>query len=316
MGDTRDAHDGHRPTRGLLSVVVPAFNEEAGITGVVEALKSTLAGLPGPSEIIVVDDGSRDATAQRAAAIGGVRLLRNPINLGYGHSLMRGIAVARGDLIAICDADASYSAESLADLHALIERGADHAIGERTGDNVKRPWLARSIYRWLCGYVVGTRVPDANSGLRIFRREVAENLRGDLCLGFSFTTSLTLASIMSGYVVAFAQIAYRKRVGRSHVRFRDVLRTSQYLFQLIAVYNPLKLFLPLVAGSVALALLAFVLAAVSRPVPATLLGIALAGGTLLLVGLAALAYIASRVGSPPTQGYAIFPRTAPGPPQA
>jgi len=318
MGKSRsDVPDtGETRPDDLLSVVVPAFNEEAGIVGVIEGLKSTLARLPCRSEVIVVDDGSTDGTSERVAAIEGVRLLRNPVNLGYGHSLMRGIASARGSLIAISDADASYPSASLADLHALLEEGADHVIGERTGENLKSPWLARGIYRWLCGYVVGTRVPDANSGFRVFRREVAENLRGDLCLGFSFTTSLTLASIMSGYVVAFVKIPYRKRVGRSHVRFRDVLRTSQYLFQLIAVYNPLKLFLPLVVLSVLLAGLAFLLAGSAATAPATLLGIALIGVTLVLVGLAALAYVASRVGSPPVPGYAIVPRRpAARPPQ-
>ena len=289
-------------------MVVPAFNEEDGIVGVLDGLKAALSDLDCASEIIVVDDGSRDRTAERASTASGVLILRNPVNLGYGHSLMRGIAAARGDLIAISDADASYPPTCLRDLLTLMEKGADHAIGMRTGQHIKRPWLARSIYRRLCGYVVGMQVPDANSGLRVFRREVAENLRGDLCLGFSFTTSLTLASIMSGYVVAFSEIPYGRRTGKSHVRFRDVLRTAQYLFQLIAVYNPLKLFLPLVVLSGLLSGLAFLLAVLGGAAPAALLGIALGGMTIVMVGLAALAYIASRVGSPPVQGYAMIPR--------
>ena len=228
--------------QGFLSVLIPAYNEESGIGAVVEEIRQALAELPLPSEIIVIDDGSDDATAERAAALDGVQLLRNPMNLGYGHALLRGIAAARGDLIAISDADGSYPGASLPDLYRLIQSGVDHAIGRRTGRSFRSFWLARTIYRWICGYVVGTRVPDANSGMRIFRREIAERLRGDLCLGFSFTTSLTLASIMSGYIVAFRDLPYRDRIGRSHVRLGDALRTSQYLFQLIALYNPLKLF--------------------------------------------------------------------------
>jgi glycosyltransferase involved in cell wall biosynthesis len=297
----------------LLSVVVPAFDEEDAIVGVLQRLTAELSGLGCAAEIIVVDDGSRDRTGERASGVPGIRLVRNPVNLGYGHSLMRGIAAARGRLIAISDADGSYPPTGLRDLLALVHSGADHVIGLRTGPHVKRPWLTRSIYRQLCGYVVGCRVPDANSGFRVFRREVAESLREDLCLGFSFTTSLTLASIMTGYVVTYSAIPYERRAGRSHVRYRDVLRTAQYLFQLVAVYNPLKLFLPLVVISGLLACAALLLAATGRATPANLLVVAIVEAPIVMVGLAALAYIASRARTP-VQGHGMLPRAQGRPP--
>jgi glycosyltransferase involved in cell wall biosynthesis len=305
-----------RREAGLLSVIVPAYQEAASIEAVADELSRVLRELPCATELIVVDDGSEDDTAACAARVRGVRVVRNPVNLGYGHSLLRGLAVARGEIIGICDADGSYPAAALPRLFARIQQGVDHAIGARTGVHMRDRWMARQVYRWLCGYVVACRVPDANSGLRIFRREVVERLRGDLCRGFSFTTSLTLASLMAGYVVAFEEIPYGRRVGRSHVRFRDTLRTAQYLFQLIALYNPLKLFLPVIALAAALAGVAFALAGLGLWSEAALAGWLMTAVTLLLVGLAAHAYIVSRVGLGSSPPPSVYDQAAQGPVQS
>lgn len=287
--------------RPRLTIVVPALNEQGAIEGVLLRLKDALGAVGSPAEILVVDDGSRDATAQRAAQVEGVRVLRNPVNLGYGHSLLRGIAAARGDVIGITDADGTYPVGEIPALWRLIELGADHVIGRRTGRHFRSHFSLRLFYRALCGYVCGRDVPDANSGLRLFRRSVFEPLRGDLCLGFSFTTSLTLTSMLSGHVVVFQDIAYAQRVGRSHVRPRDVLRTLQYLFQVIAVYNPLKLYLPLVLvaalGAVVSALYGVWLERIGGAISA----VVLFATTLLLIAIAAHAYVVSRVGLYPRE---------------
>jgi len=284
----------------LLSLVLPAYNERDAIVGVLEQARAALDALPLETELIVVDDGSGDGTGDAVAEVAerlSVRLVRNPVNLGYGHSLLRGITAARGDLLGIMDADQTYPADQLPALYEAIAQGADHAIGRRTGKHLRSWWSARHVYRWLCGYVSGEFVPDANSGLRLFKRELVEELSGDLCLGFSFTTSLTLASLLSGYVVVFRDIPYAERAGRSHVRFKDILRTLQYLFQLIAVYNPLKLFLPLVLLLGALAAGTLVYGAAESHGVALLSGVIFTTGTFLLVGVAALSYVVSRTGS-------------------
>lgn len=283
------------PSQDLLSVVVPAYNESASIVPVLEDLKAALATLPCRTEIVVVEDGSTDDTGAQAERVEGIRLIRNPINLGYGHSLFRGIEEAHGNLLAITDADGTYPLAALAELYQMIQRGSDHAIGQRTGKHFLQLFSKRHVYRWMCGYVAGQHVPDANSGLRIFRREVVDSLQGDLCRGFSFTTSLTLASLLSGAVVTFTPISYGKRTGRSHVRFHDVLRTMQYLFQLVAVYNPLKLFLIPTAFAAVATVASFGLA-VLRPSLFILCGTVLGATTLLLMGMAAMSYIVSRTG--------------------
>lgn len=281
-----------------FSLIVPAYNEGRAVAQVLRDLRGVLDRLPVSSEIVVVDDGSADDTAAQVegAAVAGVRLVRNPINLGYGHSLLRGIAAAHGTLLGITDADGTYPPTAIPALFEMYSRGADHAIGQRTGRHYQRFWSPRHVYRLLCRYVVGQYVPDANSGLRLFRREVVETLRGDLCLGFSFTTSLTLASIMSGYVVTFTPIEYHKRIGRSHVRFRDVLRTMQYLFQLVAVYNPLKLFLPLVVAAALLAVGSFSYGVWLERIAGMVSGVIMTAATLLLVGIAGHSCSQSRIG--------------------
>jgi glycosyltransferase involved in cell wall biosynthesis len=283
-----------------LSLIIPAYNEGVVIRDVLEGFRAVLRNIPVATELILVDDASLDGTAAQASQVEGVRVLRNPRNLGYGHSLLRGMQVARGRYFAIADADGSYPADCLPRLWRYVEEGADHVIGARSGKHLTSHFGLRSLYRALCHFVTGERVPDANSGLRIFDRRVVETLRGDLCRGFSFTTSLTLASLMSGFVVVFHPIPFHERAGHSHVhRIRDTLRTAQYLIQLIAVYNPLKLFLPLVLLSVIIGLAGFAYGWLYRSPWGALTGLLASATTPLLCGLAALAYIIARTGNKP-----------------
>lgn len=283
------------PGEIALSLVIPARNEEAAIERVLSEFKTALARLEVATEIILVDDASTDQTAARAGAVAGVRVVRNPRNLGYGHSLLRGMDVARGRYFAIADADGTYPSASLADLWALVEAGADHAIGRRTGENLTEHFGMRAVYRWLCRYVAGEDVPDANSGLRILDRRIVEQLRPDLCRGFSFTTSLTLASLLSGWVVAFVPIPYNSRVGKSHVRrLRDSLRTAQYLLQIVAAYNPVKLYLPLIGFAALLGLAGFIYGAARSSPWGTISAVLMAAVVLLLTGQAGIAYISAR----------------------
>lgn len=243
-----------------LSVVIPAFNEEGGVAGVVAEVSRVLAAEgfgPGDREVIVVDDGSSDATA--AAAEGaGARVIRHPTNMGYGKSLLTGFAAAKNDWILMIDADGTYPASDIPKLLAHAP-AFDMVVGARQGTLFwGRPWemLRRRIYLMMAGFVAGQRIPDANSGIRLLRKSAVERSMPILCYGYSLSTTMTLSFLQAGRFVKFVPVSYEVRKGKSKVRLlRDIPRTLQIMTQVILHYNPLKfvVFLCLVPGLFSLA---------------------------------------------------------------
>jgi glycosyltransferase involved in cell wall biosynthesis len=231
----------------MISVVIPALNEEIAIGATVaEVSKVLTAANLVPFEVVVVDDGSSDATG-KIAAEAGARVLRHPHNVGYGRSLKNGITAARYDMIAICDADGTYPASAIPELVRLHREGFDMAVGQRQGPHYRESMLKmpmRALLRFLVEWTAGRHIPDINSGLRVFSRTAVMQYFAHLCDTFSFTTSMTLAYLLTGRFVAYTPIDYFERAGSSKVRlFRDALRTLQYVVEAILYYNPLKLFL-------------------------------------------------------------------------
>ena len=226
----------------MISVVVPAYNETLAIGETVATIRRALDGVE--HEVIVVDDGSTDDTGSVAGA-GGATVVRQAHNLGYGAALKAGIRAASFDTIVITDADGTYPNEMIPTLVAEFNKGFSMVVGARTGLHesiVKAP--LRRLLKWLVEFTTGRQIPDVNSGLRVFsRREIAPYL-DSLCDTFSFTTSVTLAYMMTAKFVRYIPIGYHQRVGETKVRLlRDSLRTLQYIVQAILYYNPLKLFL-------------------------------------------------------------------------
>lgn len=225
-----------------VSVVLPAFNEEEGITVTLERLQSVPLNL----EVIVVDDGSTDRTSEVAKQF-GARVVRHPANGGYGHSLKSGILAATHDLIAIADADGTYPVEELPAMMQKMEEGFDMVVGVRHGAHFRGTFLkmpARFVFQFLVEFSTGRHIPDINSGLRIFRKSDIVPLFPLLCGTFSFTTTLTLAYCFLRKFICYVPIRYEKRIGKSKVRLvRDSLRTLQYIVESIARFNPLKLYL-------------------------------------------------------------------------
>jgi glycosyltransferase involved in cell wall biosynthesis len=194
----------------------------------------------------VVDDGSEDGTADLAEAA-GARVLRHPHNIGYGRSLKTGIEAARFDTIVITDADGTYPIERMPDLIRMHRQGYDMIVGARSGrhyqDGLVKP-VIRLLLRLLVEWTTGRRIPDINSGLRVFSRTAMIGYSKHLCDTFSFTTSATLAYMLTGRFVGYLPITYAERIGRTHVQlWRDSLRTMQFIVQAIIYYNPLKIFL-------------------------------------------------------------------------
>lgn len=205
-------------------------------------------------EVVVVNDGSRDDTAgvtgRVAAEHERLTLLQHRHNRGYGAALKTGIRHARYDLICITDADGTYPNERIPELVAqLAGQEYDMVVGARTGENVAIP-LVRRPAKWAIGrlanYVAGEKIPDLNSGLRVFRREIALRMFGLLPNAFSFTTTITLAMLTNNYLVNYVPIDYFARVGQSKIRpVQDTLNFVQLVWRIALYFAPLKLFLPL-----------------------------------------------------------------------
>lgn len=227
-----------------LSVIIPAYNEEDGIRPTLERLQGTMIRHDLEMEVIVVDDGSSDRTGDIARNM-GAKVICNPINGGYGASLQRGIQSAQFEYVAITDADGTYPVEDLPHLIAMMDQGLDMAIGARRGREYWKSWAkspARIVFRFVAEFVAGRRIPDINSGFRIMRRSAVLPYLRQTCLGFSFTTSITLIMMLNGHFVAYRPISYVPRIGKSKIRhFRDTFRTTQIMTSIIATHNPIKL---------------------------------------------------------------------------
>lgn len=237
-----------------VSIVIPAYNEEKGIGPVLTRLLAVMDGSGLTYEVVVVNDGSRDDTAgvtgRVAAEHERLTLLQHRHNRGYGAALKTGIRHARYDLICITDADGTYPNERIPELVAqLAGQEYDMVVGARTGENVAIP-LVRRPAKWAIGrlanYVAGEKIPDLNSGLRVFRREIALRMFGLLPNAFSFTTTITLAMLTNNYLVNYVPIDYFARVGQSKIRpVQDTLNFVQLVWRIALYFAPLKLFLPL-----------------------------------------------------------------------
>jgi glycosyltransferase involved in cell wall biosynthesis len=229
-----------------ISVVIPAYNEAASISKVLESLKSYMRQNNIEHEIIVIDDCSSDGTAG-AAARPEVAVVSHPVNRGYGAALTTGLKKAKYGHVLIMDADESYPVDDISKLMPYIN-DFDMVVGARQGAHyhgspVKR--MSRIIFSALLKYVTGEKVPDANSGMRIFKKDVVMQFEDDFCSGFSFTTTITIILLSNGYLTKFVPIGYMSRTGKSKVRhLRDTIRTVQILLHTIVYYNPVKAFMP------------------------------------------------------------------------
>lgn len=229
------------------SIVIPAYNEEHGVGPVITELRGVLDRHGVESEIIVVDDGSADRTAQAAAAV-GARVLRHRSNRGYGAALKSGIAAATNDYVVITDADGTYPCQYIPEILDRLET-ADMVVGARIGANVKIP-LVRKPAKWalnrLANYMTNAKIPDLNSGLRAFRRNVAMQYFSILPDQFSWTTTITLAMHCDKYAVVYLPIDYRKRQGKSKIVAWDAGSFAILILRTAMLFRPLRVFIPIV----------------------------------------------------------------------
>jgi len=233
------------------TVVIPAFNEQEAIADVVGRVRGRGAW----REVLVVDDGSTDLTAERAAKA-GARVVRHPYNKGNGAAVKTGIREAKGDVVLLMDADGQHDPEDMARLVAGVGLH-DMVIGARAArDQSPTRALGNAIFRALASWLTGRPIPDLTSGFRAARRDLLVEILHLLPNGFSYPTTSCLALMKAGYNVTFVPVAAHPRVGTSKIRVaRDGVRFVLIIFKIVTLYSPLKVFFPISAASFLVGLL-------------------------------------------------------------
>ncbi len=226
----------------MLSIVLPAKNEAAALTNVLPALQKSYP----EAEIIVVDDGSTDETAEICRQ-NGVTTIRQPYSMGNGAAIKRGARAASGDTIVFMDADGQHDPALINQLIKRLDEGYDMVVGARdwSGQAGVSRGLANALYNWLASRMTGFDVKDLTSGFRAVRADKFREFLHLLPNGFSYPTTCTMAFFRSAYAVAYEPIPVAKRVGKSHIRpLPDGIRFLLIIFKIATLYSPLKLFVP------------------------------------------------------------------------
>jgi glycosyltransferase involved in cell wall biosynthesis len=234
-----------------VSIIVPAYNEAEAIAGLVGALRAAAPW----HEVIVIDDGSRDGTAQQAAAAGAT-VVRHPYNKGNGAAVKTGIRTATGEYILIVDGDGQHRAEDAARLVARLGE-YDLVIGARSTESqaTHARRFGNSALNRLASYLTDREIPDLTSGFRAARREHLREFLHLLPNGFSTPTTTTLAFIKAGYNVTFEPIEARQRAGQSKIRLaRDGTKFLMIILRVVTLFSPLKVFLPVSLAPLAVGL--------------------------------------------------------------
>ena len=225
-----------------VTIIIPAYNEEEGIADVITQLKEVSENY----EIIVVDDGSTDNTYKLASET-GVKVIRHPYNKGYGAALKTGIRNAEADVVLFMDADGQHQPGDIKKLMQHIGE-YDMVVGARTKKSkislLRRP--GKKILGITANYLAGMKIPDLNSGFRAIKKSVALEFMHILPNTFSFSTTITLALINSGYNVKYVPIEAPERVGTSKIKpFRDGFNFIMLIIRTVVLFDPLKVFLPI-----------------------------------------------------------------------
>jgi glycosyltransferase involved in cell wall biosynthesis len=229
-----------------VSIVIPVYNEEEAIGDDLDTIIATMAGSGYTYEVIVVDDGSTDRTADIARAK-GVKVIQHPINRGTGAARRTGILQAQGEVIVMTDGDGTYPNQ---DIPRLLEYlpAFDQVVGARTSEQGTFRFLrapAKWFIRKLACYLTSMDIPDLNSGLRAFKREAMLKFLYLMPDGFSCVSTMTLAFLCNGHTIKYVPVDYYKRIGLS--KFHPINDTYNYLLtvvRMVMYFNPLKVFLP------------------------------------------------------------------------
>lgn len=225
-----------------ISIILPARNEAATL----DALLSEIKSLHPQAELIVVNDGSTDAT-EEVAGRHGVRVISHPYSIGNGAAVKSGARAATGDVLVFMDADGQHCPADIGSLLEKLDEGYDMVVGSRPVRSHANPWrmLANVIYNRLASWITSHEIRDLTSG---FRAVDAARFREFLYLlpnGFSYPTTSTMAFFRSGYAIAYVPISLNRRTGDSHIRLlRDGVKFFLIILRVGTLYSPLRIFFP------------------------------------------------------------------------
>jgi len=231
-----------------ISVIIPTFNEGEAIGNVIEQIHSVVNGLDQGHEIIVIDDGSTDNTAENALAA-GARVIQHPYNIGNGAAVKTGIRHARGEILVTMDGDGQHDPNDIPKLVNQI--GAyDMIVGSRNdeSDTAVHRDVANIVFNSLATYISGRKIEDLTSGFRAIKAHVARQFIYLLPNKFSYPTTITLSVVRAGYSLGYQPIKFARRSGKSKSKIKplhDGLRFLMIILKIAVFYSPLKIFIPL-----------------------------------------------------------------------
>ena len=226
---------------GSLSIIIPAYNEEQGLDRALDRLMPVARDKR--YEVIVIDDGSTDKTAE-VAARHGAKVLAHPGNKGYGAALKTGIRSASHELILMMDSDGQHDPSLIDALLRDMDRYDMVVAARRKMVGIRAP--GKKMLSAVANFLSGVKIPDLNSGLRVFRKSTIKSFLHFCPNGFSFTTTITLAYLREGYSVKYVPVDVEKRIGRASTVafFRDGYGAFMLIVRVIVLFNPLKVFMP------------------------------------------------------------------------
>ena len=235
-----------------ISIVIPIFNEEMALLETINQIKKVMSQSNIEYEVIAVNDGSTDKSEKILKNIKRIKTIRHKKNKGYGASLKTGIKNSRYDKILIIDADGTYPVNSIPKMLQYAS-SYDQVIGARgfidKGKNAIPPERkhAKKFLNKFASYLVGCKIPDLNSGLRVFRKDIVIKYWELFPDKFSFSSTLTMTFLSHGFDTKFFPIDYYKRIGKSSIKPTDFFNFIKLIIKLSLFFKPIKIFTPLSA---------------------------------------------------------------------
>lgn len=230
-----------------LSIIVPVYNEEKTLEKTISSLIRNASALGVDYEIIAVNDASKDKSMDVLEKFPSVKIISHSINKGYGASLKTGIKQSLHEWVMIIDADGTYSPDFLSKLMKATD-GNDMVVGTRDKNSPGIPMRRKHAKKFLnrfASYLAGKEIPDLNSGMRLFKKEMAIKYWDIFPDRFSFTSTLTMIAATKGYETVFTPIDYRKRESKSSMKPSAFFSFLKLVVKLSLFFKPIKIFGPI-----------------------------------------------------------------------